>query len=145
MMKIKKICLILLLLSTFLNASPAELFKSLGYTETYKETLEKAVKVNKPMMLVIYEKTCPYCRKLESETLKSKDVNNFVQENFISVGLEKNDDLYPYYLKPDVAPTVKFVNPKDGSIIFISYGYLPKEDFLVILTEVNKIYLKYMK
>jgi len=145
MINIRKICILLLLLGTFLNASTAEFYESLGYTTTYKETLHKAIKVNKPMMLVIYEKTCPYCRKLEDETLKSKDINKFVQDNFVAVGLEKNDDLYPYYLKPDVAPTVKFINPKDGSIIFISYGYLPKEEFIIILTEVNKVYLKYMK
>lgn len=141
----KKLLIFVIFSATFLYASPTEVFQSLGYEANYKETLAKAEKNNKPIMLVLVEKTCPWCRKLEKETLKSKEINKFVQENFIAVGLEKNDDVYPKYLKPEVAPTVIFVNPKDGSVIYIAYGYLVKEEFLIILTEINRMYLKYMK
>jgi len=137
---LKKILLLGVFTATFLYASPAKLFQSLGYSTTYQETLNKAVKNRKPMMLVISEKTCPWCRKLENQTLKRKNINQFVQNNFIAVGLEKNDDVYPKKFTPQVVPTVVFVNPNDESIIYQSYGYKPKKEFIEILTEVNKMF-----
>lgn len=141
----KKLLFVAVLTTSFLYASPADLFKSLGYSDTYKETLDKAVKSNKPMMLVISEKTCPWCRKLENQTLKKKNINQFVQDNFVALGLEKNDDVYPKQFTPQVVPTVVFVNPKDETIIFESYGYKPKKEFIEILTEVNALFTKDLK
>lgn len=141
----KKLLFFVLLNATFLYATPAELFKSLGYSATYQETLNKAIKSNKPMMLVISEKTCPWCRKLEHQTLKRKNINQFVQENFVGIGLEKNDDIYPKKFTPQVVPTVVFVNPKDESVIYTSYGYKPKKEFLSILSEVKTLYMKASK
>lgn len=138
MIDFKKISLVALLFSTFLYASSAELFDSLGYSNSYKEALIKARKLDKPLMLVISEKTCPWCRKLENQVLKKDNINSIVQKSFVGLGLEKNDDVYPKAFIPKVVPTVVFVDYKDESIIYESYGYKPKTEFLEVLVEVEK-------
>lgn len=121
-----------------LHATPAELFKSLGYSENYEQALKKAKANNKPLMLVISEKTCPWCRKLENQVLRRDNINSLVQKEFVGLGLEKNDDVYPKQFTPKVVPTVVFVDSKDESVIYESYGYKPKSEFLEVLVEVDK-------
>lgn len=122
--------------TTFMFASTAQLFESLGYSSTYEKALIKAKKSNKLLMLVVGEVTCPWCRKLENQVLKKENINKEVQKNFVAVGLEKNIDKYPAKFTPQVVPTVVFVNPKDESVIFNSYGYVAKKEFLKLLNEV---------
>lgn len=141
----KKIAILLLFCFTLAQASTVELFNSLGYSKDYAQGLKKAKKLNKPLMLVISEKTCPWCRKLEQQVLKRKNINEQVQKDFVGVGIEKNDDIYPKKFSPKVVPTVIFVNPKDESIIFKSYGYKPKKEFANLLEEVKIEYKKALK
>jgi thioredoxin-related protein len=145
MLFFKQLVILLLFSFTISEASTAQLFKSLGYSQDYAQGLEKAKKSNKVLMLVISEKTCPWCRKLEQQVLKRKNINEQVQKDFVGVGLEKNDDVYPKKFTPKVVPTVVFVNPNDERVIFNSYGYKPKKEFATLLEEVNLEYKKAQK
>jgi len=142
---LKKVFILVLFSITLSQASTVELFNSLGYSKDYARGLEKAKKENKALMLVISEKTCPWCRKLEQQVLKRNNINKQVQKNFVGVGIEKNDDVYPKKFSPKVVPTVVFVNPHDESVIFKSYGYKPKREFTILLEEVNVEYKKAIK
>jgi len=140
MIVLKRLLVLAVFMAISLHAAPAEMFKKLGYSDTYEQALKKAKDTDKPMMLVISEKTCPWCRKLENQVLKKDNINTFVQKSFVGLGLEKNDDVYPKNFIPKVVPTVVFVDSKDESIIFKSYGYLAKKEFLEVLVEVDKKY-----
>ena len=141
----KKVFILVLFSVTLSQASTVELFNSLGYSKDYAQGLEKAKKLNKPLMLVISEKTCPWCRKLEQQVLKKDNINTQVQRDFVGVGIEKNDDVYPKKFSPKVVPTVVFVNPHDESVIFKAYGYKPKREFAILLEEVVEEYQKALK
>ncbi len=141
----KKVFIFVLFSLTISQASTVELFNSLGYSKGYASGLEKAKRENKALMLVISEKTCPWCRKLEQQVLKRNNINEQVQKDFVGVGIEKNDDVYPEKFSPKVVPTVVFVNPHDESVIFKSYGYKPKREFAILLEEVAEEYQKALK
>lgn len=120
------------------SASSSELFESLGYSQGYAQALQKAKKANKPMMLVISTKTCPWCRKLENQVLRKEVINKEVQKNFVGVGLERDDDSYPTNFSPAVVPTVLFVNPHNEKVFYDSFGYLPKKEFSKVIEEAKK-------
>ncbi|HIP29803.1 MAG TPA: thioredoxin family protein [Sulfurospirillum arcachonense] len=141
----KKIFILVLFSITISQASTVELFNSLGYSKDYTQALKYAKKENKPMMLVISTKTCPWCRKLEQQVLKRKNINKQVQNDFIGVPIEKDRDIYPTKFKPKIVPTIVFVNPKDESVIHTSYGYKPKKEFSILLKEVLEEYKKVTK
>ena len=141
----KRIAISMLFFITLSQASTVELFNSLGYSKDYAQALEKAQKEDKPMMLVISTKTCPWCRKLEQQVLKRKNINKQVQNDFIGVPIERDTDVYPKKFTPKVVPTIVFVNPKDESVIFTSYGYKPKKEFSTLLKEVHVEYKKVTK
>lgn len=127
---------IIFILLTFLSyATSSQLLDTLGYSQDYAHALEKAKKSNRPMMLVISTKTCPWCRKLENQVLKKDEINKNVQENFVGVGIERDDDIYPSHFKPEVVPTILFVDPRSEKVFFESYGYIPKKEIILVLKE----------
>jgi len=109
-----------------------------NYEVDYKSGLEKAKKANKPILLVLSTKTCPWCRKFERQTLKKEVIDNIIKANFIPIALDKNSGIYPKKFTPKVVPTVYFIDPKDQSIIFTSYGYKNKNNFKKILLDITK-------
>ncbi|WP_024955797.1 thioredoxin family protein [Sulfurospirillum arcachonense] len=141
----KNIFILLIFLNSFIFASSAELYQQLGYSTTYNEALLKAKKTNKPMMLVLSTKTCPWCRKLENQVLRRDNINKIVQMNFVGIGLDRDDDVYPKEFIPEVVPTVVFIDPHNQNVLFKSYGYKSKKDFIKILTQINKNYKKATK
>ncbi|PLY08454.1 MAG: hypothetical protein C0625_02365 [Arcobacter sp.] len=78
-----------------LNATSAKFIKEMNYESDYKTALEKAKKANKSVFMVVSETTCPWCRKLERQTLKKKNINSIIKENFIPLSVEKDINNYP--------------------------------------------------
>lgn len=145
MIFLKKVFILSLFLGTFLHAYSSELFQTLGYSATYEEALNKSKIDNKPMMLVISTKTCPWCRKLENKVLRREIINNVVQQNFVALALEQNDDVYPKKFRPQVVPTIIFVNPTDEKIFYKSYGYKTKNELQTILKVADMKFKKLSK
>lgn len=132
--------LVLLLASVYANAASLEFIKEHNYETNYSKALKKAKQNNKPIILILSTKTCPWCRKLERQTLKKDFVHAIVKENFIPLTLDRDHDIYPQKFTAKVVPTVYFIDPKDENSIFVSYGYKNKRDFKEILLKVNKQY-----
>ena len=130
--------LFLLLLSLYANGASSAFIKKYNYENNYSKALEKAKSTNKPIMLILSTKTCAWCRKLERQTLKKDFIHNIVKDKFIPLTLDRDNDTYPKKFTAKVVPTIYFINPKDETIIFVSYGYKNKRDFNNILLEVNK-------
>ena len=105
----------------------------MNYEVDYKTALEKAKKENKNIMMVISQTTCPWCRKLERQTLKKENINSLVKENFIALSIDKDIINYPKKYEAKVVPTIFFVNAKDETIIKKVLGYKNKKDFQKIL------------
>ena len=116
-----------------LNATSQKFIKEMNYEVDYKTALEKAKKENKNIMMVISQTTCPWCRKLERQTLKKENINSLVKENFIALSIDKDIINYPKKYEAKVVPTIFFVNAKDETIIKKVLGYKNKKDFQKIL------------
>ncbi len=131
---------ILLLLSLFglssLFGANAQFIEQMHYESDYQTALQKALKENKSIMMVLSTKTCPWCRKMENQTLKKDEINNSIKEHFIPLALDNDDpNSFPKQFETKVVPTIYFVDPKQEEVFARSLGYKNKKDFGKILNE----------
>lgn len=127
---------IMFMLLMSLNASSSKFIDKMGYEINYEQALLKAKKENKILMMVASTKSCPWCRKLERQTLQKKSVNNKIKENFIALAVDKDESFYPKVFEVKVVPTIYFINPKDESVVLKTLGYKNRKDFKEILEQV---------
>lgn len=114
--------------------------KKMGYETSYNKALEKAKVQNKPIMMVISSKTCPWCRKFERQTLKKKMVADTVSKGFIPLALTRDVDKYPKQFNAKVVPTVFFIDPGNEKVFDRSLGYKNKKVYKKVLTKTLKKY-----
>jgi thioredoxin-related protein len=100
-----------------------EFTTAMKYQTNYDEAIKKAKNEKKPIMLVLSSTTCPWCRKMENQTLKNPTINKQIQENFIPLALDKDEDSYPKQFFPQYIPTVLFLNPHTEDYFDQSIGY----------------------
>lgn len=112
----------------------------MGYETSYAQALKKAKEHNKPIMMVISSKTCPWCRKFERQTLKKKMIDNIVSKNYIPLALTRDVDKYPKQFNAKVVPTVFFIDPGNEKVFDRSLGYKNKKVYKKVLTKTLKKY-----
>lgn len=93
-----------------------------------KDTLLKAKKEHKPVMVYVKAEQCQYCEKMKKTTLSDPEVKDNVKD-FLFVIADKNSKEAKRYL-PSVryTPTVYFISPK-FKVVNTVKGYLGKDDF----------------
>jgi thioredoxin-related protein len=121
--------ILLLVISLGLHAGSIKFANKMNYELSYETALSKAKNANKPIMMVIGTKTCPWCRKLENQTLKKDIINDIVSDKFIPLSITRDVDIYPKQFKAKVVPTIFFIDPKNEKSFHISLGYKNKKDF----------------
>lgn len=144
----KKSFLLLIIFVSFcihLNGASIEFANTMKYQTNYDEAIKKAKKEKKPIMLVLSSTTCPWCRKMENQTLKNETINKQIQANFIPLALDKDTDSYPKEFFPQYIPTVLFINPITGEYFDQSIGYKPYKKFQESLAEAIKDNKKFEK
>ena len=110
--------------------------KKNNYFINYEKAKESAQKTNKPLMLVLVTNTCPWCEKLEKQTLGKENINNLVIQNFTPLILNRDKALYPSdKFVAKVVPSVFFIDSKDEKIINTSFGYKTKKKFMNVIEE----------
>lgn len=133
--------LLVTILSSLTFASMNSFAKKNNYFTNYEKAKESSKKTNKPLMLVLVTNTCPWCEKLEKQTLNKKNINHVVNQNFTPLILNRDKALYPIdKFKAKVVPSVFFIDSKNERTINTSYGYKSKKKFLNVL---EKTILKY--
>lgn len=137
----KKLFLITLLSIISLYAAPEKFIKQMNYESNYEVALQKSIKENKPIMMVLSTTTCPWCRKLERQTLKKKNIDSIIKANFIPLALNRDEtQTYPKVFETKVVPTVFFIDQKTQTAFERSLGYKNKNDFEKML---QKALIKY--
>lgn len=132
----KKLIFITLLSVAYIYAAPAKFIEQMNYQSNYEKALQKAKNQNKPIMMVLSTKTCPWCRKLENQTLKKNVISEMVANHFIPLAIDKDEpNTYPPQFSTKVVPTVYFIDPKTQTIFEKSLGYKNKNDFEKVLNE----------
>jgi len=127
----QKILIVLCMLLLSLNAA------ELKWADTYTQAIEKAKKQNKNVMLLITTKTCRWCRKLESTTLKNQRVIERLNRDYISVHVTRDVDDYPSDLQVKGVPTTYFLNVQGAPMIRKVMGYWNVDDYLSFLDDVD--------
>jgi len=105
-------------LGTFLTLSHILLLNGWAGEIEWRPTLQKAfeegVKNKKPLFVVMDSKTCRYCVKYKREVLSQDAVSEYVNQNFIPIILDTQNDTYPEFLEVRGTPTT-FILYTDGS------------------------------
>lgn len=117
--------------------------KEMKFSRDYKSALQQAKKVNKPLMLVIVADYCPWCRKLERQTLASVQIKSRLKE-VVPLIMDQTYDAQRFpkmYLTPR-KPTIFFINPHTEEHFLESPGYVKKEEFSAVLDQMQKEYRK---
>lgn len=119
-----------------------KLIEKIHYESSYKQALQKAQNLNKPLLMLIGQERCPWCRKFEIKTLTNKNIDNKVQENFIPLTVlrYKEKDSFPQKFQTKGVPTVLFIDPKEEKVFYKSFGYKSKREYKTELDKALKIF-----
>ncbi len=109
----------------------------LEWAGSYKEAVAKASEQKKSVMLLVTTKTCRWCRKLESTTLKDDNVVARLHKDYVSVHVTRDVDDYPCHLKVKGVPTTFFLDVSGKPLIKKVIGYWNAEDYLSFLDDVD--------
>jgi len=93
-----------------------------------KDTLLKAKREHKPIMVYVKAEECQYCAKMKKTTLHDSEVKENIKD-FLFVIADKNSaDAKKYLPSTRYTPTVYFISSK-FKVVNTVKGYLGKEDF----------------
>jgi len=110
--------------------------KKLNYI-SFKESLKRAKKEHKIIMVELTAEHCHFCKKMDREVMVESDVIEALNKDFIVVKLDVNKDKLPLGLKKGMTPTFAFVN-SNGELFSVIHGAWHKEDFLDLLKYIQK-------
>lgn len=133
---------VLLLLTSLCFGNEESFEKQFHYFTSYQDAHAKALQTHKPLMVLFVTTSCPWCKKLENQTLKKESVDTFIQTHFIPVFINKDTDTFPKFLSPIVSPTIFFVEPKEEKQFYDILGYKPAVEFLELLEEADATFRK---
>jgi thioredoxin-related protein len=102
------------------------------FSGNFDEAVKTASKENKKIFIYGHTDWCGYCRKMEKSTFKEKEVNDYMNANFINLNydLEKDEGIHiasKYGLRS--YPAYVLLSP-NGELISKAGGYLNPEKFL---------------
>lgn len=112
----------------------------LSWYKDYEEGQRAAFEADKPMLVYFWATWCEFCKKLETEVYPNQDVNKVLEEDFVLVAInidENREDADKFGVW--VPPAEKFVTP-EGEVIDSIGGYLPEDSFLSVLKQVKAFY-----
>ncbi len=106
----------------------------LTHADSYADALEKGIAHNKPVVLFAHSPFCPWCRKMEAETLSDNEVIDYLNKNFIfvTVDLSLSMDIedVPAKFLPEGTPTTYVIDPKNQELLYSLRGFKNKKSFL---------------
>ncbi len=102
--------------------------KNLGYLNSYAKGISKAIKEHKMMMLVIVRDGCPWCKKLEKESLSNPTIKDKIHK-YVKVVIDTNAKMPKYYKTP-ITPVVYFIEPKTQESTWEAFGFRKVKEFL---------------
>lgn len=144
MKRIKLLFTLLFLAHTWLMAD-ATFAQTYHYQTSFQEAKEKALATKKPLMLFFVTTSCPWCKKLENQTLSKEAIDTFIQTHFIPVILNKDTDAFPKFLNPVVTPTIFFLDAKADKPYYDIIGYKSAAEFSELMQEANTLFKKAQK
>ena len=98
---------------------------------------KKGDEAGKPRLIYFYSDYCPYCKKMEKETLENEKVISYMNEHFIAsrVNTQKEQKLAMEYMVRAVPTTVLI--KADGTPVDALPGYISPDMFIWVLKYVD--------
>ena len=112
----------IILLSTLLFSS------DLGWSSDYEKALIQAKKENKFVYVLITSDSCRWCRKFEQTTLLDMDIEDRLEDEYITIHLSRDQHKIPGQFKTSPVPRHYFLDQK-GDILYNTLGYRDVELF----------------
>jgi thioredoxin-related protein len=129
------ISVLILALSSF--GASKDFAKEFNYYLSYEKALKESKKTNKPIMMLISTQTCPWCRKLEAQTLRKDYINEYIQKKYIPLSVIKDMGDYPNNIfQAPAVPVIYFINSDEDEIGKI-VGYKPHDKFIQKLKDTS--------
>jgi thioredoxin-related protein len=102
------------------------------FSGNFEQAVEAASKENKKIFIYGHTDWCGYCTKMQKSTFKEKEVDDYMNSNFINLSydLEKDEGIYiasKYGLKS--FPAYVVLDPQ-GELQSTAFGYLSSDRFL---------------
>ena len=98
------------------------------------DAVKEGIAQNKRVVLFAHTPFCPWCKKMEADTLENQNVIKFLNKNEIFVTIDLSIDMdiedVPKQFIPRGTPTTYVINPKDQSLLFTMRGYKNAKSFL---------------
>lgn len=137
------ILLFTIVCSLNLFAGSDRLVNRMNYEVSYEKALKKAQDENKPLMMMMGQKGCPWCNKFEVKTLVNRSIDAQIQQNFVPIAFLKFEDKgkYPdeFFIK-NWSPYVLFVDPTDEKPFYKTFGYKSKREYKAELKKALEIF-----
>ncbi len=137
----KKLIAVLLLAFTALTA------QGIHWEKDYATALEKAKKLNKPVLFVISRHTCRWCVHLERTTFQDPKVINVLNRDFVNViSYTDEGDYIPRDLYVPGTPTLWFLDSTGEPLFRPVQGAIGAKDMYratqIVETEFRKVMKK---
>ncbi|MDR2638769.1 MAG: thioredoxin family protein, partial [Helicobacteraceae bacterium] len=97
------------------------------WLDNYGEALELAKEQNKPVLAIVMRQSCPFCRQLIGETLPNKAINDKIENEFIPLMLDTEDNpeqTAKSRLRASAVPA-SFILSSNGEVVATRIGYAP--------------------
>ncbi len=118
----------------FGNRGSNEIFSTLlfgsdlGWSSDYDKALIQAKKENKFVYILITSDSCIWCRKFEQTTLLDMDIEDRLEEVYITIHLSRDRHTIPGKFKTSPVPRHYFLDQK-GDILYDTLGFRDVELF----------------
>ncbi|MCD6190651.1 MAG: thioredoxin family protein [Sulfurimonas sp.] len=117
------------------------LFSSdLGWSSDYEKALIQAKKENKFVYVLITSDSCRWCRKFEQTTLLDMDIEDRLEEEYITLHLSRDQHKIPGKFKTSPVPRHYFLDQK-GDILYDTLGYRDVEMFNSFMDNAKERYI----
>lgn len=140
--------LILILAFTYLAVQGSSVLSDKEYSylgghtwyRSYDKALEVSKETGKPVMIYFWAIWCQFCEKYETGTLPDPRVKKILEEDFILLAVDLDDDIYNVAPKYGVSypPATVFVDSNGKELARVP-GYVPPENLLPTLQRVKQM------
>jgi len=111
---------------------------AIKFEKSYDAAISKAQKENKILMAVIIQNFCPWCTKFKNRTLRDVKVIRLVNEKFVPLMLNKDNNQIPNNIRTRMVPTTFFLN-SEGKKISSAIGFKEPGEFIDDLHDAIKL------
>ena len=126
----------LLLSIIFICVSSLTLFgaTALKHADSYKDALQQGIKEKKHIILFAHSPFCPWCAKMENDTLSNEKVIKLLNEKYIflsvDLSLEMDIEDIPSEFLPQGTPVTFVIDPETQNGLFTMRGYKDPKSFI---------------